>query len=370
MSEKKLQQIKQELGIKPPALLDQWFLEKTQGTMWENAAQTPNAAFFNIYKNLMRDLYDQFYQIAEKMIPNRFYRYSEGEWLQQQLLDLGGELFFGQKAVYELTATKPSGLPIKVKAGELFFIREPNPKRTYVAIDNYEFPAGTTDCVFSVEAQEVGVRYHCSAGVIQESQVNYGFEKLENLSHEPIQLGKDADDEEKRREQIFSILGISQNHSTKEAYENVLKSIGGIDHAVLDDVNDQGVHYFTIYGKGINHDDENDPIVVAAKRKLDEYMRAVDRYDLSVATAFDLSLQISVDANFKPAEKRQIQASAERFVSQMPIQDFHESYLYSWLYQDPTLQNFIFNKSIQISPDFVALPEQQYFVANITINRS
>lgn len=357
MLPEKIDRILKEVGVTDASAMDDRMEQAAVGTQYDKAARTKNSIFWTIYKRIFRDAYERYISDFRSIIPQLHHRYASGASLREHLSDVGLEEFFGTKSQYLVQIIKKSTDELFIYDTDIFYVEESEPKR-YRSTQNYEFMPGQTVCDILVEAVAVGARYNLTAiNLISACERALTVDSIGNPSVTPKQAGSDPETEEMMKDRISAAKGTKIRLGVEDYYLNVLKTSPGVVDATLDSITDDATMYFTIYGQAALSGET----ISSAQTLINTAKMATDKCVIVGATAYNLALTISIDADYAQSDINSIVSAY--FAGLKKGSGYESSLLIAHIYSElPELKS----KAIRISPDNQALPTGQYFAPAIT----
>jgi len=345
-----------QLDIQDETAFDTVLQNAAAGTIWEKAAQTRNSVFFTIYTVIMRAPYSFCLALYRLLIPQIYTTYKTGEFLNQDRIDHVLPEFLGIKAIHTLTITKdPADLTID--PGTVFYVSENNPRR-FKTLVLYEFTDNEETVLIDVEAFEVGLRYNVGAGLITECEESLPVISISNLSTTPKQPGANPETEEETRARILSVKGQQIRPGMELFYINILTAVAAVTVATLDDVTEDGIQYYTIYGAG----PLDGSVTAEAQAAIDEVLIFGDKAVVLAAVAQTLDIALMIDAEY--SEIAVSAAISEYFASVLPRRtNYESSLLFDYLSETITTLD---DRAMRSDPVFSVLQIGKYFVPNMT----
>ena len=286
-----LNKLAAEVGIKPVSealtQIDSIIEKESENTEWKDAAKLRNSLFFNLLVSIFRRIYSEMIHPALlKSIQNAFVRYCDSTWLKEYQKDRGLPDFLGVKTRILLTLRKKQGDEIIIKPSDCFYVDEYSPRR-YRPVIERKFHRLDISLGVEVEAEEVGARYNVSPGSITQWEGSAPFTSVTNPEGKILVYGVDDESDEEIRNRIYAQDGTTLHPGQEDYYLNVLQSVGGVSKATLDDVDEEGTMYFTIYGETGSVQLED------AQAKLDQMLMATDRAVVSAAGVEHFTLTLT-----------------------------------------------------------------------------
>lgn len=357
MPEETVDLIVNQLGIQDETALDAVLAEAATGTVWAKAAQTKNSIFFTIYTVLIRTPFSFCIALIRALVPQIYTTYKTGEFLNQDRIDHALDAFIGLKAVHQLTLTKEAAVDLTIDPNTVFYVDENNPRR-FQTLVLYEFSEAEESVLIDVEAVEIGLVYNVGQGLITKCETALPVLTISNDSSAPKQPGADPETPAELRARIHAIKGQQIRPGMELFYENVLLSVGAVTSVTLDEVTDDGIQYYTIYGAG----PLDGSVTAEAQAAIDEVLIFGDQAVVIAASSQLLELTMQIDAEYNEAT---VTAAIDiYFASVIPRRtNFESSILFSYLQENVS---GLAGVAMRCVPVHLDLENGKYFTPDMT----
>ncbi|MBL4860091.1 MAG: baseplate J/gp47 family protein [Acinetobacter sp.] len=342
-----------QLGLSDDKLIDQMINDAAKGTRYENPSQTKNSIFFNTFWFCFRLIFQFFVAAFGVYVTNRLIRYSSGAALAEHMAEHKLTTFLGEKSRHRLRLVKDSSVTFDVEIGTKFFVGEANARR-FQTLQKFTAVDGTTELLIEVEALDIGSKYNCSANLITYCESALSVTSISNI--EILTYGQNADTEQISIDRIISLKAGEIDYGVEDKYITLIKSAGGISAALLDNVDDEGIHYFTLFG-------ESGPVSQSvadnAQIVFDARCMTSDRAVMLAASPQPLALTISIDNTY---DETTIRSQIDAYLGTIMALNFESSLLVDHITDHITQLE---NRAIRISPEFMKRGIGKYWVPTV-----
>ncbi len=358
----------EELGVDDSDFIATKIDDETSGTVLENLIQSGKSLVMTIFQRCLDALWVLVQSAFRSLIPQLFLQYATGLWLDEYAKDRGLTRYPGQFTKLTLTATKDSGVGVTLHEGDVFYIVEQEPRR-YQVLSDLEVEEAETEFQFQVQALapteiENEVTYICSKSYNAATGLEWDCEEALPINtvvyqeSEFDQVGEDKEDDDTLRERIFSLISLeSIELGISLYYEQLLKTVAGVAHVVLDSVDDSDATLnFSLYGESGQLSQE------VMDNALDTFNGAKMRTDKGVLTSAEtLSIDITVSRTGGGADSEIISQVSDYFLSLERGEDYESCFLYDLLHDEWPEMVF------RLSPQNMDLPTGKFFVPDTTV---